>query len=346
MLDVDRLLKPIAESAPAGPDLRLSAQDATLVEIREFRAERSAGETDNVKDTNWAGVLRSCEEALANKSKDLEIAAFLAEALVHNEGFSGLQTGLRLLTELLRAFWETLHPGVEDGEIAPEIRARPISWLSKEQFLGTLKRVPLVGEKGGQLSWLDFELSQMVDLEGAQHPDHYQDLIAQGFITGEQWRKVLGRTSPASLLQSLEDIRAAETQLGELERVCSERYGSEEGPDLIRLRDLTAEIRSFLERNTGGDTGETTGGDTGETTGGDTGVVGGTVTSRAAALARLAEVADYFRRAEPHSPISYLVQRAVRWGQMPLEELLSEIVKDGSALETIRETLGIKKADG
>jgi hypothetical protein len=39
--------------------------------------------------------------------------------------------------------------------------------------------------------------------------------------------------------------------------------------------------------------------------------------SRADALRRLAAVAAYFRRTEPHSPVSYLVQRAVRWGEMP-----------------------------
>ena len=32
----------------------------------------------------------------------------------------------------------------------------------------------------------------------------------------------------------------------------------------------------------------------------------------------LTSVADYFRRTEPHSPISFLLERAVRWGRLPL----------------------------
>jgi type VI secretion system protein ImpA len=54
----------------------------------------------------------------------------------------------------------------------------------------------------------------------------------------------------------------------------------------------------------------------------------------------LAEVADFFRQTEPHSPVSYLVQRAVKWGNMPLESWLQEVVKDESVLSQIRETLG------
>jgi type VI secretion system protein ImpA len=62
------------------------------------------------------------------------------------------------------------------------------------------------------------------------------------------------------------------------------------------------------------------------------------------ALRRLAAIADFFHRSEPHSPVAYLVERAVRWGQMPLEEWLYEVISDEAVLGHLRETLGIKKA--
>jgi type VI secretion system protein ImpA len=67
--------------------------------------------------------------------------------------------------------------------------------------------------------------------------------------------------------------------------------------------------------------------------------------SRADALRQLAAVADYFRRTEPHSPVSYLVQRAVRWGEMPLEAWLQNVIHDESVLDQLRETLGLKDSD-
>ena len=41
--------------------------------------------------------------------------------------------------------------------------------------------------------------------------------------------------------------------------------------------------------------------------------------SRADALHGLAAVAQYFRHTEPHSPLAYLIERAIRWGEMPLQ---------------------------
>ena len=72
------------------------------------------------------------------------------------------------------------------------------------------------------------------------------------------------------------------------------------------------------------------------------GAARGPVNSRQEALRQLQEVGDYFRRAEPHSPISYLVARAVKWGSMPLEQLLKDVVRSDDVIEHIWETLGLE----
>ena len=84
----------------------------------------------------------------------------------------------------------------------------------------------------------------------------------------------------------------------------------------------------------------------GETAGGAAGGPGGAIRARDQALAQLAQVADYFRRTEPHSPVSYLVQRAIAWGQMPLDAWLVDVIKDNSVLAGLRETLGLKGESG
>ncbi len=66
----------------------------------------------------------------------------------------------------------------------------------------------------------------------------------------------------------------------------------------------------------------------------------GAVRSRQDALKRLSDVAEFFRKTEPHSPVSYLVQRAVKWGNMPLDNWLQEVIKDETVLGNLRETLG------
>jgi len=69
------------------------------------------------------------------------------------------------------------------------------------------------------------------------------------------------------------------------------------------------------------------------------------VSTKAEALNALTLVAEYFRKTEPHSPVSYLVQRAISWGGMDLNEWLNEVIKDDSTLSQLREGLGIKDAD-
>ena len=58
-------------------------------------------------------------------------------------------------------------------------------------------------------------------------------------------------------------------------------------------------------------------------------------------LNRLNDIAEFFKRTEPHSPVAYLVQRAVKWGDMPLDMWLQEVVKDPGVLYQLRETLGV-----
>ena len=67
----------------------------------------------------------------------------------------------------------------------------------------------------------------------------------------------------------------------------------------------------------------------------------GAIQSRADALKRLDAVAEFFHKTEPHSPVSYLVQRAVRWGNMPLENWLQDVIKDETVLYQLRQTLGL-----
>ena len=66
------------------------------------------------------------------------------------------------------------------------------------------------------------------------------------------------------------------------------------------------------------------------------------VRTREEAFHALLQVADYFKRTEPHSPVAYALEQAVRWGRMPLPELLTELVPEPSAREQIFKIVGIK----
>jgi type VI secretion system protein ImpA len=70
----------------------------------------------------------------------------------------------------------------------------------------------------------------------------------------------------------------------------------------------------------------------------------GPLRERTQALAQLRQVADFFRRTEPHSPVAYLADKAAQWGDMPLHVWLRAVVKDPAALAGLEELLGSHQA--
>lgn len=69
---------------------------------------------------------------------------------------------------------------------------------------------------------------------------------------------------------------------------------------------------------------------------------GSPIRTRAEAYQRLAEAAEYLLQTEPHSPAPYLVKKAIAWGNMTLDELLPELVRDERALQDTMKLLQIE----
>lgn len=64
--------------------------------------------------------------------------------------------------------------------------------------------------------------------------------------------------------------------------------------------------------------------------------------TRAQALEQLRQVAEFFRRTEPHSPVAYLADKAAHWGSMDLATWLRAVVKDHGSLSQLEELLGVQ----
>jgi len=345
MIDFEKLLAPISDESPTGSNLRYVDGDLTFQQVEENRTEEDAALAveGEGKSANWRMVVRQCEESLSEKSKDLQLVAWLAEGLAHMEGFSGVRDGLRLAKEMIETFWERLHPGFEEGEIILPIRANPLGWLASPRcFPVAIKAIPIATAHGDRpLTWADYELSERVDeVKVKTDQSEFQRLTESGAVSGEVFKLALSNTPQEQLQQTLASVNECAAELENLRKLCDERFG-DDAPLLVPLDELFTEIRDAVQKVVG--TGEEA--EVGEegAVGAPSASVGGPISSRQQALRQLGQVAAFFRQTEPHSPISYLVQRAVRWGDMPLEDLLREVVKSKDALEHIWETLGITR---
>src|SRR6266571_1017279 len=111
-LDIEALLAPIPGENPAGESLLNTESYDAIKKARQEGDDRDPLEP-KIKTADWSAVIALATDALATKSKDLQLAAWLVEALVKRQGFLGLRDGLRLLQQLQERFWAPLYPEIE-----------------------------------------------------------------------------------------------------------------------------------------------------------------------------------------------------------------------------------------
>lgn len=355
------LLAPITGENPAGESLRYEGTYDTLQEqIREEEALEQGDWQRETKAADWRAAVATASAALATKSKDLQLAAWLTMALVKRHGFAGLRDGCRLLRELEEQFWESLYPELEDGDA--EFRAGPLEGLNGRLPL-FIKQVPLTKSSEATYTWLHWEEARMVDNLARQNQEEaYQAALADGKVSSEQINKAVAATPRAFYETLLEDVQQSKDECEQLDRVSDEKFGRL-APSLLDIKKTIDECLDFITstvkkkraqegiRDEAEEQAPATNG-LDETVGSQeqdltpVSVGSGSVpfdpVNRTDAIRRLEAVAAFFRRTEPHSPVSYLVQRAARWGRMPLEEWLQEVIKSEDVLGQLRETLGIK----
>lgn len=67
--------------------------------------------------------------------------------------------------------------------------------------------------------------------------------------------------------------------------------------------------------------------------------------NREQAIRVLQEISDYFQANEPHSPVSYMLQKTIKWSQIPLHEWLNQVIKNENPLHSVQELLGVQQAN-
>jgi len=84
------ILNPIPGDNPSGADLRYDPLYPKIKEARREEADVPQGDwVAERKVADWGQVLKLANEAIAAKSKDLQLAAWLTEALIRKEGYAG-----------------------------------------------------------------------------------------------------------------------------------------------------------------------------------------------------------------------------------------------------------------
>jgi len=370
-LNLEKLLAPIADAAPAGTDLRQDFSSNSLYyRLRDARAEARTSERAiesgglasgpaeggaSVHDltaaalANWRIVRELATEALSSDSKDLEIATWLTEALLRTDGLVGLAAGCRLLAGLADGFWDEFFPQPDEDGLAGRLAC--VAGLNGMGGAGTLvqplRRIRLF-ERGDGTPLELWQYEQSRDVAGIGDAAVRQQRLAAGILPFEvvesEARQACGDVFSTLGTQAAEACEAWQT-FGEV----FDRHAGADAPATSHIRGLLEQIKDvaklFAVPATDGPEEPPL-----ATLEQPAGVVAtsrpvsltGAFASREDALRALGQIADFFRRTEPHSPLAYTLQEAVRRGRMTWPELLAEIVPDPTSRSAILSSLGIR----
>src|SRR5271165_2587609 len=241
----DDLLNPIEGPNPSGANLRYDPVYSKIKEARREEDQPPPGMTErDRKVSDNPLVIKLATDLLTNKTKDLQIAAWLTEALLKQKGFAGLKDGLALCYSLVEKFWDTVYPELEDGDA--QSRGAPLGFVGTKLEI-PLKLVPVVEKvRYGQL---DYQQSREVGYEDQAKSDEAKkkraQLVKEGKLTPEVFDKAFEETPKKFYAQAEQDLDACLKTQAQLKKICDEKFG-EDGPAFGSLQSTLEATRHVI----------------------------------------------------------------------------------------------------
>lgn len=252
-IDLDAVLAKLPGDNPSGADLRYDAVYEKIKEARRAEDPLTSGGSEP-KLAEWDKVVDLCAEALAKKSKDLQIAAWLTEALINTEGFEGFVTGLKVLEGLIGNYWETVYPVIEEGDL--EYRIGPLEFMNDKLWVA-VKEIPVTDPRVTDgYSFLKYQESRTVGYEKDVLNPHgnvdegkkakRDEMIAEGRLPADAFDAAAAKSGRAFYESLHGAVTACREEFGAFEKVVDAKFGKN-APRLAELRKAIEECEQFLK---------------------------------------------------------------------------------------------------
>ncbi|MDR2765907.1 MAG: type VI secretion system protein TssA [Holosporaceae bacterium] len=336
MIVVDDFLQSISEDNPCGEYL---GYDFIYDQIREHRREdditlsQGIWQTDP-KKANWAEVINICSNCLKTRTKDLQMAMWLLEALTATNGFDGLENGLLLVQSLCDKFWDHIHPRI--GEDMSH-RMAPFHFLA-EKISERIVLIPLVQPADGisiSYSLADWLIArrnlQIKDVKGLSLKQLKKSVVS----TPLEFLEALGTRVTALTVKSksLSDFLNGKSSadapsfrdffsiLEDIEHIISKNMVDKKTQMANEAK--KAVVESVMPDEDDEEEASEEAKDADE------------VMSIEKTYATLAELADFLEKAQPQSPAAMLLRIAAAVGRRSFRELLEMNINSGVSVERV-----------
>lgn len=369
-LEIELLLSPISSDQPCGQDLSFSnefhaikiakTQDDPLLDQGDWVAEP--------KQADWHFVEQKSIEILTGKSKDLRLLGWLLEAWSNLYGFEGTAKALELMHQTLNEYWTQLHPEIEEEDLDQRLG---LLQGSINHLIPLIKQVAIVNVPSFSLSDYEALLRQKNHL--LKQVESYTDDTNSSQIL-EQFEQSLFNTSKSFQYQNYQNFSAILAEWSILKSVLDTLMGLD-APSFAAIDTQLENIHTSLKKlyKTDVFTQPVMATQTSESSAATTITTQALsftqhkeqeidmhtvhpskgfqvqpqnhLANREQAMRVLQEISDYFQANEPHSPVSYMLQKTIKWSQMPLHEWLNQVIKNENPLHNVQELLGVQQAN-
>lgn len=364
LIDIESLVSPISDDNSVGSDIRQDPSPSSLYnQIKDARSAARAAERHSLFDgdsneamQNWYKILELAPEILQNHAKDLEVASWYTEALIRRAGFQGLRDGFTVIRSLIDNYWDNIYP-LPDEEDGIETRIAPLTGLNGEGAEGVLIapiRNVTITEVGEPSPFSFWQYKQALDIQKIADDEARNKKSQKIGYTLEDIENAVAGSSQEFFINMCDDVAVSINEYREISKALDNLCGTHEAPptsniintleDALSVVKHVARFKLPVESSNEDDMGA---GANGETTEGSANSIAqaGPIGSREEAFRQLNNIANFFRKTEPHSPISYIIDKAVRWGDMELTDLMKELIPDSSSRDYYSSLTGVKTDD-
>ena len=330
--------------------------------------------------SDWQALESSLLTLFTSTTRDIELIAwFIAAQILLDSSLEGGVNALHWLADLIENHWHALHPRLgENPPSTTEVLSAEEAHLKIKafgQFVGDsedssllyapLLQVPLIGnvtffdfqsaERKGEHSALKISLAPVLKEEKEDVQEKLNNLVASleaierldgllkikckesqaGFVNLSFVKNLFFKMNSAlsqlsgmtgqSLIKENAEEKPQDTQEESLDLDASHSASEER---ILSSQDNTDNLNEVPMRLRADNLNE---------------VALSNNMNRDLAFRMLRDVSDYFHVTEPHSPISFMLEKTIRWGYLSLPELFQEILKEKKEEEigNIFSTLGL-----
>lgn len=317
-----------------------------------------------LKVADWDFVKNQCAELLGHTSKDMKLALWYVDALSHTDHLAGISQGLSLLQALNDEYWLTMYPPLDGEEDSMDIRAGLLSWFVKA-LTDDIKQLSLADTKTESYDYNYYLTARDHDKQRQQNPDSE----TSNQLTLSDYNHAIKNSSEAWQQALMSNLNRVTEQWQDLTDQLNDLMGMDApvfAPVTDLLVALTQHLRPLIPEyadTTNNMSPEGIADTVNSTDDNESTMLDGNKSlastknviltdfnpsnrdhqsNRRQALKLLAQIQEYFATNEPHSPVTFLLGRAIDWADMPLDQWLAHIIKNEDQLSMISDMVGIQ----